>query len=107
MHALWSNFLWYGRLNDPLSVKLRAVVIASTIYAVAMLCLTMHVHPAFVYGVCFNLGFNDATPLLTYKATEEIKLNLVIYVEILLGFLLYFVRMRKQAYQRCYLKRAL
>ena len=52
-------------VNDPLSVKLWAAVIDNTIYAVAKLCLTMH--PAFVYGVCFN----DATPLLTYKAMEK------------------------------------
>ena len=39
-------------VNDPLSVKLRAASIDSAIYAVAKLCLTMH--PAFVYGVCFN-----------------------------------------------------
>ena len=61
-------------VNDPLSVKLRAAAIDSTIYAVAKLCLTMH--PAFVYRVCFN----DATPLLTYKAMEKIKLSLVVYV---------------------------
>ena len=66
----------YGMaMNDPLSVKLRrelqAVAIDSTIYAVAKLCLTMH--PAFVYEVCFN----DATPLLTYKAMEKTSIDVL------------------------------
>ena len=32
-----------------------------------------------IYSV-MDIVFNDATPLLTYKATEKIKLSLVVYV---------------------------
>ena len=53
-------------------------------YGMAMIRLSRYIATWLIIGYRIysitDIIFNDTTPLLTYKATEQIKLSLVVYV---------------------------